>query len=187
MQRPVGRRALRGKFLIVCEGERTEPNYFSRFRVSKHVEFSGLGFNTVSLVQEALKLKNQDDYSQVWCVFDKDSFPLQDFNNAIQRAESNGMRAAYSNEAFEIWYLLHFNYYDTALSRDSYKNRLSACLGITYEKNSTEMYELLETRQEDAIRNAERLLQSYPSHNPARDNPCTTVHCLVRELNRFAV
>ena len=47
------------------------------------------------------------------------------------------------------------------------------------------MYSLLKERQSDAIRNATRLLESYGTrHNPERDNPCTTVHLLVQELNR---
>jgi len=112
---------------------------------------------------------------------------LQDFNNAITLAQKRGMRAAYSNQAFEIWYLLHFHYHDTALSRDLYGDKLSECLEIKYEKNSINMFELLESKQNDAIRNAERLLQSYNPHNPARDNPCTTVHYLVQELNQSAV
>jgi hypothetical protein len=33
-----------------------------------------------------------------------------------------------------------------------------------------------------AIRNAANLLKSYDPHNPAKDNPCTTVHILVQEL-----
>jgi hypothetical protein len=49
------------------------------------------------------------------------------------------------------------------------------------------MYDLLKERQTDATRNALRLLDSYgPNHNPERDNPCTTVHQLVQELNRYA-
>jgi hypothetical protein len=130
---------------------------------------------------------NQDDYTDVWCVFDKDSFSSQNFNAAILMAKAKGMGAAYSNEAFEIWYLLHFNYHDTALSRDLYGQKLSQCLGARYEKNSKDMYQRLAGKQEDAIRNAARLLQSYLPHKPASDNPCTTVHLLVQELNLSAV
>ena len=34
--------------------------------------------------------------------------------------------------------------------------------------------------------NARRLLDSYAPHNPAQDDPCTTVHELVRKLNEYA-
>src|SRR6476661_5217765 len=85
------------RILILCEGERTEPNYFRSFRVPGIVVIKvvGTGHNTVRLVQEALKKSREEDYDQVWCVFDKDSFPLQNFNDAITLAEGGGIRVAY--------------------------------------------------------------------------------------------
>ncbi|WP_293085949.1 hypothetical protein [Okeania sp. SIO3B5] len=45
------------RFLIVCEGKETEPNYFRSFLVPKDViDVKGLGQNTISLVKEALKI-----------------------------------------------------------------------------------------------------------------------------------
>ncbi|HEY84362.1 MAG TPA: RloB domain-containing protein [Chloroflexi bacterium] len=187
LARKVGVRSLRDKFLIVCEGVQTEPKYFSSFRVSKEVKVVGVGGNTDYVVREAIRLMDQDDFDQVWCVFDRDTFPVQNFNNALSLAKSHKIRVAYSNEAFEIWYLLHFHYHDTALSRSQYAKKLKTRSGFKYQKNADNMYELLENRQPDAIRNAERLLRSYIPHNPVKDNPCTTVHHLVQELNKFAV
>lgn len=60
-------------------------------------------------------------------------------------------------------------------------------LGHPYAKNSGALYDELLARQPEAIRNAERLLVQYQPPNPAADNPSTTVHLLVNELNRFAV
>ncbi len=60
IQRPVNRRNIRQRFLIVCEGEKTEPGYFLHFRVPKLVvDVQGLGFNTVRLVQEAISQREQ--------------------------------------------------------------------------------------------------------------------------------
>lgn len=197
-RRRVNTREIRQRFLIVCEGEKTEPNYFKSFRTynrlsNVQIEIIGIGENTIKLVQKAEKLKEQGDYDQVWCVFDKDDFPPEDFNNAISSAQSHGIRVAYSNEAFELWYLLHYDYINTAMSRYSYQNKLTQRLKEShpkksYQKNDTQMYEILRDKQETAIRNAEKLLRNYgDNHNPANDNPCTTVHLLVQELNRFAV
>jgi len=74
----------------------------------------GEGMNTDSLVEYAIQLKreaekNNNPYSWVWCVFDRDSFTSHQFNRAIKIAKNNQIKAAYSNEAFEIWYILHFN------------------------------------------------------------------------------
>lgn len=189
-RRAVDTRPLRLRFLIACEGRKTEPNYFKRFRVNATVialEVIGLGENTLSLVEETCEWMRQDDYDQVWCVFDRDSFTAERFNAALHLASQNGIRVAYSNEAFELWYLLHFHYHNVATGRADYGPLLSARLGRPYRKNSWDMYDLLRERQPEAIRNAQRLLDFYgPAHNPERDNPCTTVHCLVQELNRYA-
>jgi len=174
------------RFLIVCEGERTEPNYFSRFRVPKLViHVRGYGLDPTALVKMAGRERRAGDYDQVWCVFDRDHCQAGVFNAAIARAKNNGIQVAYSNEAFELWYLLHFHYYNTAISRTRYAAKLSGLLGHPYQKNSETIFEELLSRQPDAIRNAKRLLAQYSRPNPAADNPSTTVHKLVEQLNRF--
>src|SRR5882724_2303890 len=51
------------RFLIVCEGVETEPNYFRAFcvdkRVNAEVKIKGTGFNTLSLVDECIRLRNE--------------------------------------------------------------------------------------------------------------------------------
>ena len=169
------------KFLIVCEGERTEENYFKSFRVLTRPKVIGLGYDPLALVNEALLLQGDDNYDQVWCVFDRDSVARERFNQAIAKADSNNIRVAYSNEAFELWYLLHFVFCDSALHRAEYIPKLGQHLGRSYRKNSETTYEDLKHRQQDAIRNAETLLNRYPTPNPESDNPSTTVHLLVKE------
>jgi hypothetical protein len=178
-------------FLIVCEGGKTEPNYFKAFKVSSAtIRVEGLGMNTLALVRETLKIRDRAKkdgmlYDQVWCVFDKDNFPMQNFNNAIDLAHQENIKVAYSNEAFELWYLLHFNYYDSGISRDRYIVMLSKLLNEPYKKNDMTMYQELLDRQADAISNADKLLKTYHPVNPGKDNPSTTVHLLVIELNKF--
>lgn len=90
------------KILIVCEGKNTEPSYFKQFKLATaKIVVLGNGYNTVSLVGQAQHLSEQDNYSQVWCVFDKDYFPAEDFNNAIAMAQAAGFGVAYSNQSFE--------------------------------------------------------------------------------------
>jgi hypothetical protein len=173
------------RFLIVCEGERTEPLYFQGFRVSDQP--LGLGLCTVSLVREAIRLRDLKDagyYDQCWVVFDKDEFPDADFHEAIALAEYNGFSVAYTNQAFELWYLLHFDYHETAYDRSQYAAMLIERLGRTYQKNDPKMYRTLMSKQEMACKNAERLIETYVAHNPAADNPSTTVHLLVQELRK---
>lgn len=111
---------------------------------------------------------------------------VENFNQALRLAKHHGIRVAYSNQAFELWYLLHFHYYNTALRRQDYMSKLTECLYFKYEKN-LDIYDVLEPYQPEAIRNATKLLNSYGDrHDPARDDPSTTVHELVQELNEVA-
>ncbi len=79
-------RAVKQSFLIVCEGENTEPDYFNAFRLtSANVRAIGKGDNTLHLINEALIIRENErrrgrNYDQCWVVFDKDDFPNNDFN-----------------------------------------------------------------------------------------------------------
>ena len=192
-KRKVNVRPLRDTFLIVCVGKKTEPNYFKGFPVkTKVVEFEirSIGEDPINIVQETIARKKELEKSgkkfvQIWCVFDKDEFTDVHFNNAISLANDNQIKVAYSNEAFELWYLLHFHYYNTPITRKQYYEISSKLLRIKYEKNDKRMYDLLFEKQDNAICNSIRLLSNYIPINPAKNNPSTTVHELVQELNRF--
>lgn len=190
ISRKVKTRSLR-RILIVCEGEKTEPNYFRCFPknplVFDDIDIHGTGYNTISLVREAIRLKMIADrdskpFIDVWCVFDKDSFSANSFNDAICLAYTNGIKCAYSNEAFELWYLLHFDYCDSALSRTRYKKMLTDRLNKTYTKNSLNMYKDLLAKQKNAIKNASRLFNLKKDLPYSQQNPVTTVYQLVKQI-----
>ncbi|MDR1283942.1 MAG: RloB family protein [Opitutaceae bacterium] len=149
------------------------------------------GLNTDSLVGEAIVQRNQavdrgEPFNEVWCVFDRDAFTAQQFNRALQIARNEKIRTAVSNEAFELWYLLHFNFHDAGISRKTYQRRLTAVLGQTYRKNMDGIYGLIFSRQPAAIRNARKLLTRYAIWNPESHNPSTNVFELVERLNALA-
>lgn len=200
-------RTKRVYYLIVCEGEETERNYFEGLKqdlpkgvlTAYQIDIEGTGRNTQSLVDEAIRLKavyEKDTgrpIDRLWVVFDRDSFEANDFNAAIVRCENMQpiMGCAWSNEAFELWYLLHFHYYNNAISRKDYQDlieqNLQPILGpdYRYQKNSVEMYALLKEHGsvDDAIRNAKHLVETYGARQDyAEHNPCTMVWMLVEEL-----
>jgi hypothetical protein len=185
-ERKIETRDIIERFLIICEGDKTEPNYFRCFRVPKDViNVRGFGYNPSKLVEKAKELSLQDDYNQVWCVFDRDDWPKQDFNNSITSAENAGFKVAYSNEAFELWYVLHFEFLNTGLPRKDYIDKLNILLKKKYIKNSATIYDEIENRQATAIKHSQNLLKQYAPQNPESDNPSTTVHLLVEALNKF--
>jgi hypothetical protein len=179
------------RILIVCEGEKTEPNYFKKFPgnplVYDCLDVQGTGYNTESLVKKAIEmqqdaLNERNPYIEIWCVFDKDDFNIDVFKSAIQLAGKNQIKCAYSIEAFEIWFMLHFGYYDSALSRSQYKEKLSELLKKPYLKNDENMFALLKDRQNKAIQNARTLFSKQCSLNLKDQNPITTVFKLVERL-----
>lgn len=194
-------------YLIVCEGEKTEPNYFDSLKKSlprgvlelTNIDIDGTGKNTLSIIDEAKKLKKkyEEKYHRkidnVWAVFDKDSFPARNFNNAINKGKNSRpkINCAWTNEAFELWYLLHFNYYNTGIPRKQYQkllereiNKAADTSDYKYEKNSEEMFSILNKygSQEAAISNAEKLESLYLDRSYSDHNPCTKVHKLINEL-----
>lgn len=194
-------RELISYFLIVCEGEKTEPNYFKSFpkkvgKIIYDIEFEGGGISTIKVVEKAIELrdKSMQKYDRVWAVFDRDSFTANAFNSAILKARANNINCAWSNEAFELWYLLHFHNRITAMKRTEYKNALEAAINgklgkkkhqFEYKKNSPEMFNLLSKigSQEYAIKWAKELANRISGEQFANYNPQTMVFKLVEELN----
>ena len=183
------------RFLIVSEGEKTEPNYFHGFKVPKDVivDIEPKAGTHISVVERAIEVRDAapGEYDQVWCVFDRDKDVdnpknIQNFNEALALAKRQGIQVAYTNDAFELWYLLHFNYHDTAISRKQYGKLLTKHLGVKYEKGDAAMYTKLEAKMTTGISNAKKLLATYDKPVPSKDDPSTTVHLLVEELLKFS-
>lgn len=191
--------------LIVCEGEKTEPNYFKSFNKQRYgtivyeLTFDGGGISTTKVVEKAIKLRdeaiaNRKPFDRVWAVFDKDSFPAANFNTAIKMAKDNNIECAWSNEAFELWYLLHFVHRTTPMERTEYKNAISDAVNksvlyknkvkYVYAKNDRKNFDIMGRygNQSDAIHRAKSLEKDYSDFNYAKQNPCTTVYRLVEQL-----
>jgi hypothetical protein len=192
-------RPIRCKILIVCEGTKTEPNYFNAFKLPQEpvvydIETKGLGKNPMSVVGKAIDLKNENDYDRVWSVFDKDAFSDQLFNDAINKAESNKVGCAWSNEAFELWFLYHFVNRTTGMNREEYKKAISDAVNnspnfqsktrYVYAKNDKDNYRVMTEygSMDNAIKYAEEMSKKYTDKRYATHNPCTMVFKLVRQL-----
>ena len=114
-----GKKPTRESFLIFCEGS-TEVGYFSSFRKRAKPLAGG---NALKIVQNAVAYKNaaEKKVDQYWVVFDKDETTDQHFAQAIQLAQSNGIRVAWSNQAFECWIILHYRNFTHACHRNDYE------------------------------------------------------------------
>ena len=188
------------RFLIVCEGTKTEPHYFEALiknyiSTVREVTIEGEARATVALVDRTLEIKqelerkNAMSFDRVWVVFDKDDF--DDFNDAIKKANKLGFHSAWTNEAFELWYYLHFEYLDTGIGRADYIKKLEEAfkekLGdshFEYKKGNPDIYSLLQQygREDLAKRFAQQLRGLYTGTDYAAHKPCTMVDKLVEEL-----
>lgn len=209
-------------FLIVTEGEKSEPNYIKG--ISKKIENSiggaikikrikdfqedkaptidihGEGASTNKLVEitENLVKSAKTIYQNIWVVFDKDSF--RDFDEAIKRAQDKGYQVAWSNQSFEYWLYLHFEYSDSALHRSQWNQKLDEkfkSLQIAegrYKKNDEKIFEHLDrdNRVQIAISNAKRRMSEFDKLKGTKEaikaseyDPGTTFYQLVEELYKY--
>lgn len=196
-------------YLIITEGKKTEPLYFKGliYEIKQRhggninveeiprIKVMGEGRCTVSLVEKAEEIVNKSKiiYENVWLVFDKDDF--QDFDKAIKLAEEKGFKVAWSNECFEYWIYLHFNYTDAALHREEWYEKLTVIFnerginGGKYEKNYKDIFVAVskEDGLDRAIANAQKIMKEYDGTSipPQKCNPGTMVHKLVEELKIY--
>lgn len=196
-------------FLIVTEGERTEPLYFKGIQKlikekvggiidvveTPLIDIHGEGCSTEKLIDITEKLVKEAGiiYQNIWLVFDKDDF--EDFDQAIEDAANKGYKIAWSNQSFEYWLYLHFHYSDSALHRDIWNEKLNDIfkqyqLGNgTYQKNYEDIYNLVNSfdGMNTAIKNAKRRMVSFRDgvDKPSEYDPGTMVYKLVQELKVY--
>ena len=131
-------------WLIICEGTKTETNYFSEAikSINKNIDndyklkakIIGKGRNTLSLVNSVDSILNDIDkhrnstipYGKIFVVFDKDDFASDIFDKSINVCENKGYIPLWSNQAFEFWILLHFNYIEGNIRRTNYEQKINA-------------------------------------------------------------
>jgi len=189
-------RPAKEEVLVVCGGY-TEQIYFDAFKQVFRPSLGNISVITaveakspMQIVEYAAKAwQRKDNYNAVWCVFDKDDFT--DFDDAISLARRHGIGAAFSNQAFEVWFINHCRLLDSAMHRNSYKDELSRLLAFQYDKGQDAMIKvcdalLTEARVKVAIANARfgyerHMLESVPK-KPSAFESCTTVYMLARSL-----
>ncbi|MDR1001986.1 MAG: RloB family protein [Oscillospiraceae bacterium] len=134
-------RTAKEEVLVVCGGQ-TEEIYFKAFNKIFRPSLGRVSIvtaveakNPMQIVEYAIKAWQRNDaYNAVWCVFDKDDFT--DFDEAIIYAEKNGIGTAFSNQAFEVWFICHFREQNAPLNRSQYKRELTKLLDFEYGKDA---------------------------------------------------
>ena len=203
LARRKAKRAPYPRVLIVCEGEKTEPNYFEELKDyyglnSANIEICGpeCGSDPLSIVGYAQRkyreaIKECNPFDRVYCVFDKDTHAgYAEAIDIIRRSSpKDTFFAICSVPCFEYWLLLHFIYttspYD-GMHGDSAANRVIRNLRDyipDYEKGASGMFKRLIESLEFAKNNAQRGKEYVDSAHT--DNPSTDIHKLVDFLQHL--
>lgn len=186
---------------IVSEGIKTEVAYISGFASAinrKYADFTtgemikimGTGRNCQSLLSYAREAVEEEmpQASVVWLMYDKDDFPLDNFDNtqfsAEQRVDSRTFKVAWSNECLELWFVLHFQELSTNVGRDNYVKLLEK--HCNYRKNDPNLFQIMKANTDVAIKRAKRQYNAYPPNTPASQRcPATKVFELVEDLKKY--
>ena len=190
-------------YLIVCEGKKTEPNYFNGLKkeINKRygkkvdvlipdIEIKGMGKNTEDLIKYTQKYVNYSTkiYGQVWVVFDKDDYDDEQFDRAIRNC---GYNSCWSNPNFELWLLSHFKCINKYISKDNIFKELDKefqkyNLG-NYTKNEPNLFEKITTnnRISEAIKNCEYMENLNNDNPPSKRNPMTKVYKILKDLEDY--
>lgn len=205
LERKLGRRASYDRILIVSEGSKTEPYYFSEIRAAYRlhtanveVRPSELGTAPIQVVQYARELLERGDrrkniqpraFEQVYAVIDRDDH--ESYFTALRLAESldcklkNDARqfvrfeAIASVPSFELWLLLHYEDIQAPLHRDEVMRRIKQYMP-RYEKGAASTFATTRQHLPLAIQRAEALAARF-SANTAPE-PYTAVVTLVNLL-----
>lgn len=207
-KRRLAKRSPYDRVLIVCEGKKTEPDYFkalindlqlntANIRIAENTAGSSPR-NVVELALEEYakdKRENSESYDRVYCVFDKDQHPTyQKALDTLRREKKSGKRgcpinAVTSVPCFEFWLLLHFTYTTKIFNG----RRGSLCASViadlkkhipSYEKGGMkQIYQLVKKDISTAIVRAKQVEQHCESGGT--DNPSTNVYELVSYLQQL--
>lgn len=111
------------RFLILCEDEKSSLLYFRSFKKDEEIKrkleavdievIHPINYSPLGLLNEAKMYikkakREQNKYDEVWIVFDKDGHA--DIPKAFEEARQSKINIAFSNNCFEFWVLLHFEY-----------------------------------------------------------------------------
>ena len=121
--RRIANRSENKKILIVCEGQKTEPLYFTALKYDYRLHateiriISAKRSDPMSLIDTAKQnysdsIEEGDPYDSVFCVFDKDEHAH--YNDAVKTIAKLEPKSVYyaitSVPCFEFWLLLHYCY-----------------------------------------------------------------------------
>jgi hypothetical protein len=195
--RKEGNRKPERKIIIVCEGKKTEINYFNGFKIrGSGVEIIPLHgkctdpMNIISYAEEKMYHKwsiDLDEGDEVWCAFDVDENSNSTIKDACTHAKTKNIQVALSNPSFELWFLLHFKEVFSPISRQDVIKELKLYIPH-YEKNQKINHQLSDNLAHALVR-ARKLKNKHEKENiellSKDSNPSTQVFALIECIQQI--
>jgi len=202
LSRKKASRAPYAKVLIVCEGKKTEPNYFNELKDylalnSANVKVTGdCDSSPISVVEYAIQRYSKesilgDPFEKIFCVFDKDTHST--YPQALEKLQNanpkNTFCAITSVPCFEYWLLLHFGHTTAPFQSSDQKSAADRVIDElrkhipNYRKGDNSIFCTLIERLSQAKTYAEKALKDAQTNRT--DNPSTHVHELVTYLQNI--
>ena len=190
-----GKRRIKSRLYIVCEGMETEYNYFKNYIDDCHlcekyldVRVFETSKNTARELIFFLKESRKSLNDELWAVFDKDGYTRHP--DAFNMAKANNIRIAFSSISFEYWILLHFEYTTRPFVRaEEIISHLKNKGYIDYEKNDRTTYEKIKDKTPVAVTHAVRVRKYQHEANPDSKiyemNPYTNIDELLDSINKI--
>ncbi|WP_036578778.1 RloB family protein [Brucella anthropi] len=186
--------AKRPVFVLVVEGENTEPEYFEELcrrnnQIIADIETIGAAGDPSAIARQATAIRTRQltrkyirdngANDRVWAVFDRDEH--HHFDAALKSCSAGDVEVAYCVPCFELWLILHFQDYDKDETRhDTQKACEKACPGYAAAKRKVpQLVELV-----DNVEAAEKRADAMQTRRDkdASISPITTVQRLTRAL-----
>ncbi|WP_332649635.1 RloB family protein [Lysinibacillus sp. 54212] len=184
-----GNLPLRKTILIYCEGE-TERIYFEQMRILKRskmvsVKIKNVKRSALKLAQHAYRDSSYQPFDEVWIVFDKDDLSEKQLEEVNDFCRNHSIHIGYTNEAFELWLLLHFEQVDVkevyprAVLNEKMEQHLQVARYIR-NKGNAEVIAPIALRHEVAMKNCLEMMNL--RNTDSRDNPYCNVHDMLRYI-----
>ena len=133
-------------------------------------------------------------YKHVWIIYDTDDFPKQNINVVPDlckkySTDDRQYHAIWSNQCIELWFLLHFSFWQSDLHRREYYPKLDEHLrrinAGKYQKNRNDMFDILRPYIDSAVKNAKKLEAVNANKTPASSGPGTMVYEFIEMIKPY--
>jgi hypothetical protein len=180
---------------FVCEGQKTEPNYFNGLLSAKGIKIPkaafkpkdhsplGIAREAKRLYKEAVKMNVPKDKILICALFDHDGHA--NLANALEMLRDTPIQVGFSHICFEFWVLLHFEKTSRSFRNcDEIIRYIQENHDAQYSKNN-DHFKRLNKRIPMAIANAQWLCNTHWQYDERpiwQLNPYTNIHEILQKI-----